>query len=179
MLVRRAAGAALAGLAAAGAAAVLTTPWEGRGDGPVDAAQAASHLRLSADPSVRVLGAGKLVAGGRYSYTFTVTNAGKRPVRGVVARSEKIVGGRAGTAMRVESVSDPSCHRTERVICGFPPLEAGERRTVEVVGSTSAARRPGDVLRINTYLAAFSPAARGQVSYDVLGRPVSTVTAFG
>ncbi|WP_026415728.1 hypothetical protein [Actinomadura oligospora] len=177
--MRRAAGAALAGLAVAGLAAVLTTPWDERGQGPVDAAQAASHLRVSADPAARAVGADRLTAGGRYSYAFTVANAGDRPVRGLVARSEKIVGGRAGTAMRVESVSDPSCHRVERVICSFPTLEAGERRTVEVVGTTSGSRRPGDVLRINTYLATFAPGARGQVSYDVLGSPVSTVTTFG
>ncbi|RMI34490.1 hypothetical protein EBO15_41000 [Actinomadura harenae] len=172
-------GAALAGLAVAGTASIVTTPWSQRGEGPVDAAQAASRLRLSADPAVRVLGADRLTANGRYSYSFTVTNTGDRPVRGLVARSEKIVGGRAGTAMHIESVSDPSCHRFERVICSFPTLRAGERRTVEVVGSTSAARRPGDVLHINTYLATFAPGVRGQVSYDVLGRPVSTVTAFG
>ncbi|MEV5575020.1 hypothetical protein AB0L06_33705 [Spirillospora sp. NPDC052269] len=177
--MRRAAGAVVAGLAVAGGAAVVTTPWAGSQEGPVDAAQAASRLRLSADPAVRVLGADRLTAGGRYSYTFTVTNAADRAVRGLVARSEKIVGGRAGTAMRIESVSDPSCHMFERVICSFPTLRAGERRTVEVVGSTSASRRPGDVLHINTYLATFAPGARGQVSYDVLGHPVSTVTTFG
>ncbi|MEV4255015.1 hypothetical protein AB0J52_17825 [Spirillospora sp. NPDC049652] len=179
MFVRRAAGAALAGLVVAGTAAVITTPWSEHGHGPVDAVRAASHLRVTADPSVRPVGADRLTPGGRYGYSFTVTNAGRRPVRGLVARSEKIVGGRAGPAMRVVSVSDPSCHRTERVICSFPTLRAGERRTVRVVGAAPDGGRPGDVLHINTYLASFSPVARGQVSYEVLGRPVSTVTALG
>ncbi|WP_158587956.1 DUF11 domain-containing protein [Actinomadura logoneensis] len=178
--MRRAAGAALAGLAVAGAAAVATAPWSTLGSrtahGPVDAAQAASHLRVSADRSARPVGADRLTPGGRYSYTFTVTNAGDRPVRGLVARSEPAAG---EGAMRLVSVSDPSCHRYERVVCSFPPLDAGERRTVEVVATAAGSGHSGDVLRISTYLASFSTVARGSVSYDVLGRPVSTVTAFG
>ncbi|MCP2335267.1 hypothetical protein [Actinomadura rupiterrae] len=176
--MRRAVGAAIAGLAVAGAAALVTAPWRKHESGPVDAAQAASHLKVSADPAVRPVGGDRLVPGGRFSYGFTVTNAGKRPVRGLVARSEKVVGGRAGTGLSVESVSDPSCARTDRVICSFPALATGERRSVKVVGVASAERHRGDLLQINTYLAAVSPGVNGQLSFEVLGRAVPTVTAF-
>ncbi|MFC6884146.1 MULTISPECIES: hypothetical protein [Actinomadura] len=151
----------------------------GAGSRPVNAAHAASGLRLDADAAVLPVGTAALVPGGAYEYTFRVRNTGRRPVRSLIARSEQVTGPRAGKGLRVVAISDPSCRAGDRVDCHFPVLRPGDSRTVRVRVRAAAARRAGDELAIRTYLATYAPIARGQVTYDVLGEARTTRDTFG
>jgi len=152
-----------------------------RPDGPgraVDAASVRDWLELETDPAVTPVGTSSLVPGGQYTYGFRVTNTGPAPVRQLVVHTEKVTGGRAGEEFRILSVSEPSCRGWRGLHCQFDLLGPGESRTVKVKGQSETTRAPGDVLTLNTFLAAFAPGAGGQVSYDVLGERQATKGVF-
>ncbi|MBO2448377.1 hypothetical protein J4573_14830 [Actinomadura barringtoniae] len=166
----------VAAVAVATAAAVALRP-----DGSkraVDAASVRDWLELETDPAVTPVGSPSLVPGGQYTYEFRVTNTGPAPVRQLVVHTEKVIGGRAGEQFRILSVSEPSCRPWRGLHCQFDLMGPGESRTVKVKGQAEATRHPGDVLTLNTFLAAFAPANGGQVSYDVLGERQATKGIF-
>lgn len=152
-----------------------------RPDGParaVDAASVRGWLELETDSGVKPVGSPALIPGGQYTYGFRVTNTGPAPVRQLVVHSEKVIGGRAGQEFRILSVSDSACRGWRGLHCQFDLLGPGESRTVQVKGQAEATRAPGDVLTLNTFLAAFAPGTGGQVSYDVLGERQATKGVF-
>ncbi|WP_433328725.1 hypothetical protein [Spirillospora sp. CA-294931] len=163
----------------AGAVAVAATRGGAGAKAPIDAAVAAGQLTITAGTAVTPIGRRELEPGGDYRYEFRVTNRGRRAVRSLVARSEKVEGGRAGAGLQALTVSDPSCVAAGRVICSFDLLAAGESRGVQVTARSAKTRRPGDVLTIHTYLAAYAPVASGRVTFKVLGQTRTTTGVFG
>lgn len=172
-------GACIFATAAIAAAVALVVSGARLPAAPVAASDSAlGSLRLDTGSTVTPVGRDVLTAGSDYTYQFTVTNTGRRPVERLGVRSEKVIGGRAGSRLEVRSVSNPACSGTARVDCMFHRLEPGEKQTVKVQARSAATRRPGDQLVINTFLGTFAPTPSGGVAFDVIGERDATTATF-
>ncbi|GAA3232210.1 hypothetical protein [Actinocorallia longicatena] len=128
------------------------------------------QVRITADATVSALEEGGLVPGARYGYSFKVTNAGKTPVDDMTVRSEKAIGGRAGSGLGAYAVQGGQCKIGDRVECVVAGLDPGETREFTVEAESAGSRAEGDELRIRTYLGRFAPDAGGDLNFEVAAR---------
>lgn len=135
-------------------------------------------LKLDADKDVHPVGGKGLVPGGAYTYTFNVTNTGSSTVRKAAVRSEKVIGGRAGSGLGAVKAQGASCTLGDRVDCVINELSPGETATVTIEARSTATRQAGDMLRIHTFLGRFVPDGQGGAGYKVIGDRVETCGCF-